>query len=164
MADAGADGVRLWRCARAFFAVVFILGAAGTAVAQEDADHDSLAQAYTFHSRGLHHAAIKFFELALASDPDNVEAHFTTAEAYRPVVELRPDSGLAREERLILAGVSAEREGAKCARQAEAARVVESLADLAARMEELVTRVDRLVADVDRRLTTIEITLGDAAQ
>ena len=43
MADAGADGVWLWRCARACFAVVFILGGAGTAVAQEDAYHDSLA-------------------------------------------------------------------------------------------------------------------------
>ena len=177
----GGRGCR-WRSvvslrARACFAVVFILGAAGTALAQEGADHDSLAQAYTFHSRGLHHAAIKFFELALVSDPDNVEAHFTAAEAYRRVgdlatavahyrrvVELRPDSGPAREARLILAGVSDELEGVKRARQAEAARVVESLADLAARMEELVTRVDRLVADVDRRLTTIEITLGDSAQ
>ena len=65
-------------------------------MAQEDAEHDSLTQAYTFHSRGLHHAAIKFFELALASGPDNVEAHFTAAEAYRRVVALRPDSGPAR--------------------------------------------------------------------
>ena len=172
----GGRGCR-WRSvvalrARACFAVAFILGAAGTALAQEGADHDSLAQAYTFHSRGLHHAAIKFFELALASDPDNVEAHFTAAEAYRRVgdlatavayyrrvVELRPDSGPAREARLILAGVAAELEGVKRARQ-----VVESLAELAARMEELVARVDRLVADVDRRLTTIEITLGDSAR
>jgi len=65
---------------------------------------------------------------------------------------------------LVVAGVSAELVGAKHARRAEAARVVESLADLAARMEELVTRVDRLVADVDCRLMTIEITIGDAAQ
>lgn len=49
---------------------------------QEDADHDSLSHAYTFHSPGLHHAAIKFFEVALASDTDNVEALSRAAEAY----------------------------------------------------------------------------------
>jgi len=60
------------------FVVVFILGAAGTVVAQEDADHD---QAHTSYSRDLYHVAISCFELAPASTPTNVGANFTAAEA-----------------------------------------------------------------------------------
>ena len=162
---------------RAGLVILFMLALAGAAVAQDDAGDDSLARAYTFHSRDLHHAAIESFVLALESEPDNVEAHFTVAEAYRRVgqlaaavahyrrvIELGPGGGQAREARLILAGVSAELEGARLARRAEEARVVESLSILTERVEELVARVDRLVADVDRRLTDIEITLGLAPQ
>ena len=161
---------------RAGLVILFMLALAGAAVAQDDAGDDSLARAYTFHSRDLHHAAIESFVLALESEPDNVEAHFTVAEAYRRVglaaavahyrrvIELGPGGGQAREARLILAGVSAELEGARLARRAEEARVVESLSVLTERVEELVARVDRLVADVDRRLTDIEITLGLAPQ